>query len=122
MPSPLREGLSVGLGRCETCGVPGARYHPPYPDIPLQGIWMCDSCLDPRVVRDRMAAEHLAYRKERADDLVDDWHNSPDDGVSLHEFLGMTWDQYKRWVESVELPDGWTFRGKGRFAGEKQPG
>lgn len=34
------------------------------------------------------------------DDLVDLWHNSPDDGVPLHEFLGMTWDEYKAWTEN----------------------
>lgn len=30
------------------------------------------------------------------DDLIDQWHEG-DDGVELHEFLGMTWDEYKNW-------------------------
>lgn len=37
--------------------------------------------------------------EQLADDLVDAWHNSPEDGRPLHEFMGMSWDQYKRWVE-----------------------
>ena len=33
------------------------------------------------------------------DDLIEEWHNTEGDGIPLHEFLGMTWDEYKRWVE-----------------------
>lgn len=41
------------------------------------------------------------------DELVERWHASPDDGVSLHEFLGMDFEQYAEWVESGQLPPGW---------------
>jgi hypothetical protein len=36
---------------------------------------------------------------EAIDDLIDLWHDS-DDPRPLHAFLGMTWDEYKRWVSS----------------------
>lgn len=33
------------------------------------------------------------------------WHDDPSPfGPKLHEFLGLTWDEYKRWVETSELP------------------
>lgn len=33
-------------------------------------------------------------------DLVNEWHNLPDDGTPLHDYLGMTWDEYCEWTES----------------------
>lgn len=27
------------------------------------------------------------------------WHELPEDGVELHDFLGMTWDEYTSWGE-----------------------
>jgi hypothetical protein len=40
------------------------------------------------------------------DDFVDEWHSAPEGSVaasrSLHEFLGMTWDEYRLWVEHPE--------------------
>jgi hypothetical protein len=35
---------------------------------------------------------------DEADDFVDAWHNDPS-GQDLHDFLGMTWDEYSFWVE-----------------------
>ena len=32
------------------------------------------------------------------DDLVDQWHEDPTITVPLHEYLGMTWEQYAAWV------------------------
>lgn len=33
------------------------------------------------------------------------WHDDPSPfGPKLHEFLGLIWDEYKRWVETSELP------------------
>lgn len=41
-----------------------------------------------------------ASTKELLDDLVEEWHTRDDDpGVELHEYLGMSWDEYARWVE-----------------------
>jgi hypothetical protein len=39
-------------------------------------------------------------------DLIDEWHEAPEDGVGLPTFLGLTSEQYKRWVESGDLPHG----------------
>jgi hypothetical protein len=40
------------------------------------------------------------------DDYIEAWHSLPDDsseaGQELHEFLGMTWDEYRLWVERPE--------------------
>lgn len=38
-------------------------------------------------------------------DAIDEWHKRPEDGVSLHAYLGMTWEEYKLWAESGILPD-----------------
>lgn len=32
-------------------------------------------------------------------DLIDKWHDT-DQSQPLHEFLGMTWDEYAAWVEA----------------------
>jgi hypothetical protein len=45
------------------------------------------------------------------DDLVDAWHNSPDDGVPLHEHLGMTWGEYAEWTRTGEVPQRLTTKG-----------
>ncbi len=46
----------------------------------------------------------MKTREENIDDLIDDWHGSPDDGVPLHEYLGWTWEQYAHWVLTGKLP------------------
>jgi len=33
------------------------------------------------------------------DDYVAEWHEKEDDGVELHDYLGMTWDEYSLWAE-----------------------
>lgn len=47
---------STGLGRCESCGVPGAFFYAAVVEG-LRGIWMCDSCVHPDVVRARFVRE-----------------------------------------------------------------
>lgn len=42
--------------------------------------------------------------KENIDDLIDHWHESKS-SQKLHEFLGLTWEEYKRYVETDKLPD-----------------
>jgi len=43
---------------------------------------------------------------EDIEDFVEAWHDAPDDSSiaaqSLEEFLGMTWDEYRLWVERPE--------------------
>lgn len=39
------------------------------------------------------------YTDEEIDNLIDEWHNDPRITKPLHEFLGWTWLEYKRWVE-----------------------
>jgi hypothetical protein len=43
---------------------------------------------------------------EDIDDFVDAWHSAPEESLAssrrLHEFLGMTWDEYRLWVEHPE--------------------
>ncbi|MEU7660859.1 hypothetical protein [Streptomyces lincolnensis] len=33
------------------------------------------------------------------DSYVDAWHDEDDTDLELHEWLGMTWDEYRLWVE-----------------------
>jgi hypothetical protein len=41
--------------------------------------------------------------EKRINDLIDQWHEG-NTGVPLHEFLGMTWEQYGEWLESNLWP------------------
>ncbi|AXI72404.1 hypothetical protein [Streptomyces cavourensis] len=36
---------------------------------------------------------------EDIDSYVDAWHDGDGGDLELHEFLGMTWDEYRLWVE-----------------------
>jgi hypothetical protein len=38
-------------------------------------------------------------RIEEIDDWIDRWHDDPVTEETLHEFLGMTWGEFKAWVE-----------------------
>ncbi|HCT81188.1 MAG TPA: hypothetical protein DGT23_32385 [Micromonosporaceae bacterium] len=40
------------------------------------------------------------------DEAVAEWHDDPTIVIPLHEYLGMTWDQYTRWAETGALPQG----------------
>lgn len=35
---------------------------------------------------------------QEVDDYVEEWHNAPEDGVPLHEFLGMNTAMYAAWL------------------------
>jgi hypothetical protein len=36
------------------------------------------------------------------DDFIDEWHDS-DSILPLHEYLGLTWDQYSQWIKKSSL-------------------
>lgn len=40
------------------------------------------------------------------DDAIAAWHDDETIAVALHEYLGMTWEQYGKWFVSGQLPDG----------------
>lgn len=40
---------------------------------------------------------------EEVEDMVDAWHRDPTT-KAIHEFLGWTWEQYARWVETNQVP------------------
>lgn len=39
---------------------------------------------------------------DQIDDYVDLWHDGPSE-LELSDFLGMTWDEYARWVETPQV-------------------
>jgi hypothetical protein len=39
-------------------------------------------------------------------EAIAEWHETGPDGVELHGFLGLTWEQYKLWMEGGPLPKG----------------
>jgi hypothetical protein len=39
------------------------------------------------------------YKASDLDALVDRWHAGGGRGKPLHDFLGLTWDEYRLWVE-----------------------
>jgi len=41
--------------------------------------------------------------EENIHDLIDEWHNG-DSNQELHEFLGFTFEEYARWVETDVFP------------------
>lgn len=52
-------------------------------------------------------AENERLRAELADardTLVDAWHDGHGDSKTLHEYLGMTWEEYGRWVGPATAP------------------
>ncbi len=38
------------------------------------------------------------------DDFIDSWHEGAGPLLKLHNFLGMTWEEYSIWVENSILP------------------
>jgi hypothetical protein len=61
---------------------------------------------------------------DEIDDMIDRWHADPEVGgepvfkCDLHEALGWTWEQYKRWVETSVIP---TVEWHGHPREERQP-
>jgi hypothetical protein len=43
---------------------------------------------------------------DKIDDLLDRWRKGGT-GMTLHEYLGMTWDQYRAWLTSAIVPEGY---------------
>lgn len=39
---------------------------------------------------------------EEIDNFVEDWHENPC-GVPLHDYLGMTWEEYSLWVADNDI-------------------
>jgi len=37
-------------------------------------------------------------------DLIEKWHEGESE-LQLHEYLGLTWEQYAHWVQTDELPN-----------------
>jgi hypothetical protein len=37
-----------------------------------------------------------------ADDWVEEWHDLGRADIALHDFLGMSWDEYRLWTERPE--------------------
>jgi hypothetical protein len=45
------------------------------------------------------------------DDMIDAWHDSgPEEKRSLHEYLGMTWEEYCYHSETSKIPQSWLDR------------
>lgn len=42
------------------------------------------------------------------DDAIDAWHALPSPPCPLHEWLGMTWDEYRAWAENPAADAGAT--------------
>lgn len=42
---------------------------------------------------------------ERLDDKVEEWHEGAGEGMALHEYLGMTQEQYAAWVKNPRSAD-----------------
>jgi len=47
---------------------------------------------------------NIKVTKENIDDLIDEWHEGNSE-QKLHEFLGLTEEQYAHYVKTNELPN-----------------
>lgn len=45
--------------------------------------------------------------KEEFDQKVEEWHGGAGAGLELHEYLGMTWDEYCNFVGFAPRPEPW---------------
>jgi hypothetical protein len=62
----------------------------------------CDGCAVSRTVH-AVEDGNCYLCNDCLDDRVSEWHDLGVTKVSLHDYLGMTWDQYARWVEHPAL-------------------
>lgn len=37
---------------------------------------------------------------DEINELIEKWHNDKETTLKLHEYLGMTWNEYAVWVQS----------------------
>jgi len=44
------------------------------------------------------------YDEKQLDQLIEDWHESPNDARPLYEFLGWTKEEYGHWIETGQQP------------------
>lgn len=65
-------------------------------------------------------------RPDDIDDFIGRWHDGDGQGMRLHEYLGLTWDEYARWAEgrsgAEELVRGRSAAGDGGEAAMTEPG
>ena len=73
-----------------------------------QRLVLSSACADsPSLIASSMAKfldEVLAgrARPEDVDDWVEAWHESPAGSGELHDFLGLTWEEYGLWARDPE--------------------
>lgn len=49
--------------------------------------------------------------QDELDDMIDAWHESgPEEIRPLHEYLGMTWEEYGYNLETGKFPQAWLDR------------
>lgn len=53
-------------------------------------------------VDDRGVVFDQFFSYDNIEEAVDYWHDHYEGGYKLHEFLGMTWEQYCKYVEGVD--------------------
>ncbi len=50
----------------------------------------------------------MTLTEEELHNRIATWHEAPSDSyaaqMELHEYLGWSWEQYKHWVETDEMP------------------
>lgn len=81
------DGRPVAVPPGQACGDCGR---------PVFGNIACEPCVRAAMMRANPRNIH---------DLVGEWHDCEGlDGVPLHVYLGLTWDEYKAWVERSVLP------------------
>lgn len=78
----------------------GAQAATTLPAAPVVYVGPFTGWTDPRGLTDEQLADKM-------DDEIDRWHTSPpsDAPAPLHDFLGLTWREYKAWMELTPLAD-----------------
>lgn len=50
---------------------------------------------------------HWKTRDDKVDDLIHRWHTEYDGKLDLHEYMGLTWEDYKVWLADGTFPKGY---------------
>lgn len=71
---------------CSACRAPIAHYYPPVHEMFRIGVWLCDSCVDPRIVQARYARENEEQRHTARCICDPDYRYGYDDRCRVHGY------------------------------------
>lgn len=92
-------GLPVRTGENASASSVVSVWHCPWCAVPLPGHQDHVPGVGPGPVLPK------ATTADEIDRRVDGWHNGAGSISELHDFLGWTWTEYRRWVDHAVIPE-----------------